>query len=227
MSEDTINALIVSAGYSQRMGTFKPLLEYKNLPFILNVVLKTYQICDQIFIVTGYRADYLKKKINNLLSREPRTEWLHKHQFSLNNWQCLSQKIHFIHNPDFQLGMFSSLQQGLRQMKIATWTLYHFVDQPHLPVSFYQEFSRQVSPNIKWLQPRFKKRNGHPIILHSSLTDQITAANINENLNSLFKKIQITKEFWDCSYPEVLQDFDTLRDFDNGGKIDDSHPKST
>ena len=222
MNEDKINALIISAGYSQRMGAFKPSLEYQNLPFILNIVLKTSQICDSVFIVTGYRSSYLRKKVDNLLSRDPLPEWLHKNHISLENWQNLHKQTHFIHNPEFRLGMFSSLQQGLRHMNITTWTLYHFVDQPHLPASFYQEFSRQVSPNIQWIQPQFKKRNGHPIILHKSLINHIIAAKINENLNSLFKKMPISKKFWDCSYPEILQDFDTLGDLDNGGETNDS-----
>ena len=209
MSRSNINTLIISAGYSRRMGKFKPLLLHQKLPFILQVMIKTAAISDRVYIVTGYRTDHLRKTLDSLLSKNPEHDWLEINQISTDTWSNLARMIEFIDHPDFQLGMFTSLQQGLKYMKIATWTLYHFVDQPHLPPSFYHEFSRQLSPEMQWIQPRYKNKNGHPILFHKSIGDIILAADITKNLNTLFKQIPIKKKIWDCQYPEVLQDFDT------------------
>ena len=191
------------------MGTFKPLLPYQKLPFIVQVMIKTAVVSDQIYVVTGYRDDHLRKKINFLLSKDPEHQWLEVNHFSIDTWRNLARRIQFIHHPDFKLGMFTSLQQGLRHMKISTWTLYHFVDQPHLPQSFYREFLQQLPSEKQWIQPRYNNKKGHPILFHQSIADIILTADINENLNTLFKKMPIKKKLWDCLYPQVLQDFDT------------------
>ena len=98
------------------MKSFKQLADYKGKSFIINIILKLEVICDQIFIVTGHKADELKTSVINDLIKTNQTKLL--------------KKILFVYNDSFQKGMFTSLQKGISAAKNSDWILYHFVDQP-------------------------------------------------------------------------------------------------
>ena len=111
--------------------------------------------------------------------------------------------------------MFSSLQCGLRNISQSDWILYHFVDQPSLPVSFYNEFVEQLSEEINWVQPSHKNNLGHPILFNRKVADMILKLSENNSLRDLSNDQRITKQIWNCNYPEVLQDIDTIDEFNN------------
>ena len=69
--------------------------------------------------------------------------------------------------------MFSSLKYGLNVEINAEWILYHFVDQPGLPEEFYQEFTEQMDNDYDWIQPSYNSKNGHPLLLQSSIFNSI------------------------------------------------------
>ncbi len=176
-----LNGLIVSAGYSSRMNDFKPLMYYHEFPFILHILLKLGTVCDKICIVTGYRSEDIQEEIQMWLNRIPNSEWLTRMGIKPDIWQNLSQKIQFVFNPDYDKGMFTSLQTGLKALKNSEWILYHFVDQPILPTVFYHDFVKQINPGFHWIQPVYKGKKGHPIIIHNTLTTHLINAEPNKN----------------------------------------------
>ncbi len=193
-----MNSLLIAAGLSSRMGDFKPLLFYKNEAIILSIIKKINIISDKIFIVTGFKEYEL---INVVKENFQESE--------------INKKIVFVSNPNFNKGMFTSLQKGLEKAKECDWILYHFVDQPHLPQNFYLEFYSQISDKFDWIQPAFSEKNGHPILLNKSLFDHIIYADENSTLKDLNNKLKINKKIWNCDYKEVLDDIDTPEDYIN------------
>jgi molybdenum cofactor cytidylyltransferase len=187
-----IYGLILSAGLSGRIGKFKPLLNYKGKSFLQNIIIKLSNICEKIIIVTGYNADEVKENIEQL-----------------NN----AIRSEFVFNPDYEIGMFTSLQAGIRKAKEADWVLYHFVDQPGLPQTFYSDIIQQIDNNHNWIQPSVNGIKGHPILIHSELFELIINASKESNLRDVSKNSIVKKKFWECNYREIFQDIDTEEDY--------------
>jgi molybdenum cofactor cytidylyltransferase len=196
-----IYGIIVSAGLSGRMGKFKPLLNFEGKSFIQNIVLKLNSVCDKVIIVTGYKAELIEDNVNQL---------------------NIYLKIKFVHNENYEKGMFRSLQAGLREAENCDWVLYHFVDQPGLPENFYTEFVKQIDDKHNWLQPEFNGRKGHPLLIKKELIQVILDAPLNSNLRSVSNDQKVIKKFWECSYAQILQDIDTPQDYARIKKNEDT-----
>ncbi len=208
----SLDGLIISAGYSSRMKHFKPLMKYNGIPFLLSIIIKLSNVCQNIVVVIGYQADNLKKEITHWLSQSPEDSWLKLGNLTEKSWFNLSQRINIQYNQDFNLGMFSSLQYGLQQLPNPEWVLYHFVDQPHIPKHFYSKFVTQITSNCNWIQPVYKGRKAHPIIFDSVVINTILKANPTTSLNTLTQKSRFKKKYWNCQFPEIIQDLDTPLD---------------
>jgi molybdenum cofactor cytidylyltransferase len=201
LNKPKINGLIVAAGLSGRMKSFKPLADYKGKSFIINIILKLEVICDQIFIVTGHEADELKTSVINYLTKANQTELL--------------KKINFVYNDSFQKGMFTSLQKGISFAQNCDWILYHFVDQPGVLSNFYSTFVNQIDSKYNWIQPSYKNKNGHPILIKSDLFDLIINASEDSILKEISKIPEVKKKYWKCNYKEIFQDIDTDEHLEN------------
>jgi CTP:molybdopterin cytidylyltransferase MocA len=181
------DALILAAGFSSRMNHFKPLLQYNNNTFVESIILKLLKHVNNIIIVTGYNSDELTTFLENRFSKN-------------------LKKIKLIFNQEYKKGMLGSMQVGISQInKNTRWILYHFVDQPHLPNSFYSEFIKQIDDAYHWIQPEYQDKRGHPILLKQDIFEAILEIPENKDLKSLK---HIKKKFWNCRYKQILQDFD-------------------
>ena len=174
------------------MERFKPLLSYKGKSFIQKIALKLNSVCDKIIVVTGYKANEVEEDINQL---------------------NINSKIEFVINPEFEKGMFTSLQAGLRKADNCDWILYHFVDQPGLPEVFYKKFVEQIDEKHNWIQPKIKEQKGHPILINKHLFQLILDAPLNSNLRLISNHPIVKKKFWECGYAEIFQDIDTEEDY--------------
>lgn len=190
----SITGLIISAGFSSRMKKFKPLLQYDGKTFLHNIINKLDIVCDEIIVVTGYNSNLIVADLNLLSNKF---------------------KIKTIINKNYQDGMFTSLQSGLEQLVNRDWVLYHFVDQPNLPPNFYKDFVTQIDNSSDWIQPQYKGKNGHPIIMSKNIVDLIIAAPKSSNLKELTTNSNIAKKYWECNYSEIHDDIDTIELYNN------------
>lgn len=174
------------------MGKFKPLLGYNGKSFIQNIVLRLNSVCDKVIIVTGHKANEVKEDINQL---------------------NINSKIEFVINPEYEKGMFTSLQAGLTKAMESDWIIYHFVDQPGLPLEFYKEFVKQIDDKYNWIQPKINEQKGHPVLIHKSLIQYILSSSADSNLREISNDLIVKKKFWGCGYEEIFQDIDTEEDY--------------
>ena len=211
-----LDCLITSAGFSRRMKKFKPLIHYENVPFILNIILKTSLVCRKIFIVLGYRSEEIQKSVEDWLHRHKAPELSEKSPFSQDLLYQAKNKLSYMYHQNYAEGMFSSIQHGLKSMKDSQWILLHFVEQPHIPAKFYQEFAGQINPDYHWIQPQHQGKNGHPVIINKYFADTVLNAPPDSTLKSCSKQKDVKKKLWNCSYSQVLTDFNTPGDILNG-----------
>ncbi len=189
-----ITGIILSAGLSGRMNAFKPLLRLSNgKTFIYNIVDKLSPICDEIVVVTGFKSNEIEENLNSIEQKA---------------------KLKFVFNENYKSGMFTSLQTGLSEAE-SQWYLYHFVDQPSLPISFYSEFVQQIDKQLNWIQPTFKERKGHPILFDDFVKQIILASPLDKTLREVSQNKLIKKEFWECVTDLIFEDVDTENDYRN------------
>lgn len=192
-----VTGLLLCAGLSARMGALKPLMLHEGLPFAVQIIRKLLHHCSNIYIIVGYKADKIRNEISS-----------HLYENEL-------AKIKFSFNKNYQRGMFSSLQCGLQNLKNVDWILYHFVDQPSLPEIFYKNFFERLNKKINWLQPAYHKKLGHPILFDAKVAEMILQLSENHSLRDLNNDSRIKRIIWNCSYPQVLEDIDTMDEFKN------------
>ncbi|MCZ7603318.1 MAG: NTP transferase domain-containing protein [Melioribacteraceae bacterium] len=188
----SITGIILTAGLSGRMNSFKPLLKLNDgKTFIQNIAGKLIQVCDEVIIVTGFKSNEIEENLNSIKQKE---------------------KLRFVFNENYQLGMFTSLQAGLREAN-SKWFLYHFVDQPSLPLSFYSDFIKQIDNQFNWIQPINNNRKGHPILFDDFVKNKILEISIDKTLRDVTQDNSIKKKFWECDTDLIFQDLDSPKDY--------------
>lgn len=193
--KDNITGLLLCAGLSRRMGTSKALMAYNGSPFAVLIIKKLLSVCNEVTAVLGYESEKVISGIKNYLNK---TE---------------NVRVRFVLNENYKDGMFSSLQCGLKSITKTDWVLYHFVDQPTIPISFYSEFVNQLSDQVNWIQPFNSDKLGHPILFNSRVAKYILELTEKNSLRDLINDKRIKRRIWKCSFSEILQDVDTIEQF--------------
>ena len=155
--ENKVAGLILAAGYSSRMGSFKPLLPIGNKP-ALEIIIDNYKGAGiaEIFIVTGFKNEELASLIEEKSARE-------------------------IYNSRFEEGMFSSIQTGVKTVdsKKFQGVLLGLVDCP-LPsketIEFILERAKQEEGfGEDFIIPCYQGKKGHPIYIPSKYLQEMEA----------------------------------------------------
>lgn len=194
MKFENITAVILSAGLSSRMKKFKPLLEVGNgQTFICYIVNKLGVLCNNVTVVSGHECKALEAHL--------------KQNSDVRNYRV-------VYNRHYKLGMFSSLQTGLQESD-SEWYLYHFVDQPSLPVEFYKLIFNQIHNDYNWIQPVSRRRKGHPILFDTVVKEIIMDSDLESNLRNVNKDSRIIKKFIEYDSQLIFQDIDTPEEYKN------------
>jgi len=188
--------LILAAGYSCRSSVYKPLAKLNDKYFIQNILLKMEKFCHKIIIVTGFRNELLKNKLEDCLPEK-----------------FLHNKIEFVFNSNFCKGMFTSIQTGVRHIqKLYTnndLTLIHLVDQPYISEEVYKILIlRAKDQKADVFLPSYKMKAGHPLIVNYKTIEQIASAPANLTLRAVLKKVK--REYVEVCDKNILKDVDTI-----------------
>ena len=149
-----INAIILAAGQSKRMGKPKPLLRFNDQTFLEQIisVLKHSDV-DRITVVLGAEADTIRKSVD-------------------------LTGTNIVINQDYQRGQLSSLTAGIKESPEDTEAiLICLVDNPFITEEvvnkIVQTFKETKNPIIV---PVFDKERGHPTLFSRSLFNELLSA---------------------------------------------------
>ncbi len=191
--EDKIVAVILAAGYSSRMGEFKPLMKLNG-----KTVIESAADCfrsagiSEIRIVAGYRAG----EIISLLD---------------------GKGIQFILNENYQDGMFSSVLSGLKSISDNTSGIFILPgDMPMVKpgtVKVILEEFRNSGKGI--IYPCFSGERGHPPFISSAYIKEILSSEKSENLRSVLARFEDDSVNVELADQSVVMDMDTPEDFRN------------
>jgi len=135
-------AIILAAGFSSRIHTFKPLLMLDGVTFTDRVISTYKQNGIEVYLVTGYQNERLLSSIKN-------------------------QDIHIIYNPDYNRGMLSSIQAGIRNLPSDTCSF--FITPVDIPLVRTFTIKRIIEKAKEFpgkiVYPEFERKRGHPTLI--------------------------------------------------------------
>jgi CTP:molybdopterin cytidylyltransferase MocA len=149
-----INAIILAAGESKRMGKLKPLLRFKDKTFLDEIisVLKLSDV-DRITVVLGAEAQTIKKSVD-------------------------LSGTSVVVNKEYQKGQLSSLIAGIEDVPEETEAiLVCLVDTPFINREVVNQIiSKFRETNNPIIVPVFNKERGHPTLFSRALFDELANA---------------------------------------------------
>lgn len=147
-----LSAVILAAGKSERMGRNKLLIEFGGRP-LLSWVLDAVEASrvDEAIVVLGHKPQELRPIIR-------------------------AYDVEEVYNPDYELGMTTSFQSGLRRASGDAAFLI-LGDQLGLKPELLDEMASVMERDSEALlvSPMYQGRRGHPVLFHKTLFHEILA----------------------------------------------------
>jgi molybdenum cofactor cytidylyltransferase len=181
---EAADCIVPAAGQSARMGAWKPVLSFGSSTIVQTVVAAALGACARVILVTGHRGSELAA----LFRTEPR--------------------ILIVENPDWLLGMFSSIQRGLAHVATPRFFI-SLGDMPWVGTAVYQALlSAAPAPAVF---PVFGGFRGHPVLFDAAIRDAALRADPEtgsmKEIASGFASIEVP---WEDD--AILRDIDRMED---------------
>jgi len=192
MKDTCIAAIIVSGGYTSRMGSFKPFLRFGEKSAI-ETLIDTYKSSgiNNIIVVTGYKGDEVTEKLRG------------------SGAKC-------IHNENYADGMFSSVIKGIGALDTDVSAFFmHPVDIPLVKKCTVNALKSMYLKSGKGIvYPDFCGRLGHPPLIDRKYREAI----LNSNGEGGLKKILEGYSFDSLNVPvfdrATQMDMNTKEDYE-------------
>lgn len=186
-----ISAIILAAGYSFRMGDFKPLLQLGPYRAIEHAVRCFQQAgIGDVRVVVGFRADEVVEAVKPL-------------------------GVRVVFNPDFAQGMYTSIQAGIRTLEPCVQAFFMLpVDIPLVTHTTVEKILDCGSPDQHGvIYPVFNGQRGHPPLITTRYRDEILGGGHQDGLRGILALHE--QEAYDLEVEDetVLLDMDTQEDY--------------
>jgi molybdenum cofactor cytidylyltransferase len=143
-------AVVLAAGKSSRMGVNKLLLEVGGKTVLDRLLESLTQAVDEVVVVIGHNPDPITKiaKAHNVL---------------------------VAYNPDYEKGMTTSFQTGLRAVKSADAAFLVLSDQLGLKPELLKGMLAALEgiPGVLIVSPTYNGKRGHPVLFNAQLFGEI------------------------------------------------------
>ena len=176
--------IILSAGESRRMGRDKALLEYRRTTFLGRIIALLEPRVEPLVVVLGHHAEAIRQAVPS----GPRV----------------------VVNTNYQAGMLTSLQTGIRSLppdtEAALFTLVDHPDVAEETVELLIGEWEKARPLI--VIPRHGGRRGHPVIVKRQVLDEILALGPESSAKDVIRSHRDRTLFVDVDDAGVLCDID-------------------
>ena len=176
--------IILSAGESRRMGRDKALLEYRRTTFLGRIIAVLEPRVEPLVVVLGHHAEAIRQAVPS----GPRV----------------------VVNANYQAGMLTSLQTGIRALPPDTEAaLFTLVDHPAVAEETVELLIgewEKARPLIAI--PRHGGRRGHPVIVKRQVLDEVLALGPESSAKDVIRSQRDRTLFVDVDDPGVLYDID-------------------
>jgi len=186
-----INAIVLAAGRSKRMGKPKPLLRFGNTTFLEQIisVLKLSDV-DRVTVVLGAEAQAIEKSID-------------------------LSGTDVVVNKDYRKGQLSSLIAGLKNTPNQTDAiLVCLVDNPFITkIVVNRVISKFKETNSPIVVPVFNNKRGHPTLFSRSLFKELRNAPLKEGARGVIHSNEEKVLELKMRESKILVSIDTPEDY--------------
>lgn len=186
-----ISAVLLAAGRSRRMGAFKPLLPFGEHT-VAEACIDNLQKggVGEIVVVVGHRADEVRERLKHL-------------------------QVRFAVNEDALSEMGVSVARGVEQVSAHSEAVFiALVDQPAVPPEVIKFLIKEHErTGARLVVPEYEGRGGHPVLIDSSLREELLNLDPERGLRSLFAAHRDEVLRVPVFTPYVARDMDTWEDY--------------
>lgn len=177
-----VEGIILTGGYSSRAKQNKMLFLIDGITFIEHAIISMSRFVDKIFVVTGcYHQDII-----NVVSKY--------------------KNVSIILNENYDLGMFSSIQTGVKET-----TSDFFILPGDCPLVSEEVFMKLAKTHNDISIPVYNNKTGHPIFIKKHLKKEILNCDSSFNLRDFSKRYECEKV--EVSDKNILVDIDNLSEY--------------
>jgi molybdenum cofactor cytidylyltransferase len=176
-----VAGIILAAGESRRMGRPKAFLPFRGGTFLSEIASVLRQRCAAVIAVFGYDAPRLIE-----LARPA--------------------GVRAVENPDYALGMLTSLQTGLRAVpRECDTVLFTLVDHPAISLATVDVLLRSQSPIAI---PRFEGKRGHPVLIRRAICDEFLREPVASKVRDLIDRHAAAIDYIETADRGISDDID-------------------
>lgn len=186
------SGIILAAGESRRMGRDKALLGFRGATFLSHLISLLMPRVRPLIVVLGHHADEIQATMPALPGLQVAV------------------------NPEYRLGMLSSLQAGIRALPPqAAAALITLVDLPAVRETTVESLLEVFQESDQLLAiPRCGDRRGHPIIAARPILDELLELSADRSPKDVIRRHHSETVFVDVDDPGVLQDVDLPSEYE-------------
>jgi molybdenum cofactor cytidylyltransferase len=183
-------AVVLAGGLSTRMNQFKPLLSIGKATVTEHVLDTFFGTGVDVFLVVGHRYKEIKARIK-------------KHDITI------------IYNPDYEQGMFSSIQAGVRRLPMFYQAFFMLpIDIPLVrPATIRRLMEASVENPDNIIYPVFGGKRGHPPLIPTRLIPFILGWRTNRNMKAVLDSHKDLALEIPVADSLILYDIDTPGDY--------------
>ncbi len=186
-----INAIVLAAGESRRMGKLKPLLKFNDKTFLEQIIsiLKVSDV-DRITIVLGAKADMIKNSVD-------------------------LSGTNIVINKDYQKGQLSSLIAAIVDTPQETDAiLVCLVDNPFITKEVINKIIAKFrQTNNPIVVPVFNRKRGHPTLFSRTLFSELVNAPKDQGARYILHSNAEKVLELETSESTILRGIDTPEDY--------------
>lgn len=198
MTARKVSAILLAAGFSSRMGELKALLPWKGKTLIEYQIEQLLEVgLAEIFVVLGYRAEELQKRIS-------------------------AYDVITVLNENYPSGKSTSIQKGVSCVADdIDGILVSAVDQPVSSETLRTLIRAFHQTKRKVLIPVYQEKRGHPVLFSVSVKRDLMKVNEeSKGLRNVIQKYHDAIEHIPVNEPHVLLNLNNLDDYRVGTSLD-------
>ena len=177
-----VTGVILAGGYSKRAKTNKLLLKVDRKPLISYTIDSLKNFVDKLIVVTGRYDQELRPVLSD---------------------------VEIVYNPNFVLGMFSSVLAGLSQVDSDVLIL------PGDMANISPKTMKAILNNKGVITiPTYKGETGHPLFLNKEMVALVKKEDVNSNLRKFIEEHNELVNYVEVDDPFIKFDIDTIEDFE-------------
>lgn len=186
----SVDAVILAGGYSTRADGFKMEFDIEGKTILQRCIEGFYDSCRKIIVVTGFKYEKIEKLVKDY------------------------EKVVTVYNDNYPKGMFTSIKKGISQVESEKFFLtpgdYPLINKKIVDDMLTKSI-KEKNKNKEVIIPSFYGKGGHPILVDSSIVQDILIKSDDYNLREFLKNRKVAYEIIEDK--SIIIDVDTAQDY--------------